>query len=967
MKRFGMKMIRYSLDHPRTVFAVVAAVTVSLALAAALPSIWPRSFPWLNAVKVDTDPENMLSKDEAARVFHHDMKKLFSLHDMIVLGVVNEKDPEGVFNPESLARIYELAEFAKTLQWPDPKDPSRQVGVVEVDLIAPSTVDSIEPGGPGVVKFEWLMAKPPKTRAEAVEIRRRAARIPFLNGTLVSEDGKAICLYLPLTAKDLSYKVSKRLKQKIAGFKGEDRFFITGLPVAEDTFGVEMFVQMAISGPLAMLTIFLLMWYFFRKISLILSPLAVTLVSVVCTMSLLIISGKTIHIMSSMIPVFLMPIAVLDSVHILSMFFDRYQKLRDRRETMMSVMDSLFNPMLYTSLTTVAGFASLALTPIPPVQVFGLFCAFGISLAWVLTMTFIPAFVAFIPEKFLTHFGLSAAEEVPQTALARGLAWVGDATRRGANVIILGMLVVACVAVYGIHKIRVNDNPTKWFTKSHPIRVADAVLNRHFGGTYMAYLALEATGKDKSLSAYVEGFRKRLAAQAARLAADNPQSASVFGQLGEEASRRAATAGGIDKLLDRLAAFADAQADAAEDDDTADAWDDAGTFVAREKQRGEVFKQPAVLNYMLRLQEHLKKSGIVGKSNSLADIVRTVHRELFQSDPAHFTIPKSAEAVAQCLMTYQNSHRPQDIWHFVTPDYRQTSLWLQLHSGDNVDMVAVTQAVDRFFKENPPPVPIQHKWFGLTYINVVWQEKMVWGMLFSFLGSYLVVFLMMLALFRSLLWGILSMIPLTVTIGLIYGAIGLIGKDYDMPVAVLSALSLGLAVDFAIHFLEQARVMRAKYGSWARAAGPVFGEPARAISRNVIVIAVGFLPLVPTPLIPYRTVGVFLAAIMAVAGITTLLILPALVTKLEKVLFPAKQPARPSCSCAICLAAGLASVALVAVNVHQFFGTEWNRLSVFGVVAVPLLLLSCWGLSRRKTCRVPEGRRDQDMNEKDGT
>ena len=69
---------------------------------------------------------------------------------------------------------------------------------------------------------------------------------------------------------------------------------------------------------------------------------------------------------------------------------------------------------------------------------------------------------------------------------------------------------------------------------------------------------------------------------------------------------------------------------------------------------------------------------------------------------------------------------------------------------------------------------------------------MVSGMLQAFLGSFLIVFLMMTILYRSALWGLLSMVPLTVTIGLIYGAIGLVGKDYDMPVAVLSSLSLGL-------------------------------------------------------------------------------------------------------------------------------------------------------------------------------
>lgn len=39
----------------------------------------------------------------------------------------------------------------------------------------------------------------------------------------------------------------------------EERYFITGLPVAEDTFGVEMFKQMGIAAPFAGLIVFLLM------------------------------------------------------------------------------------------------------------------------------------------------------------------------------------------------------------------------------------------------------------------------------------------------------------------------------------------------------------------------------------------------------------------------------------------------------------------------------------------------------------------------------------------------------------------------------------------------------------------------------------------------------------------------------------------------------------------------------------
>ena len=77
-------------------------------------------------------------------------------------------------------------------------------------------------------------------------------------------------------------------------------------------------------------------------------------------------------------------------------------------------------------------------------------------------------------------------------------------------------------------------------------------------------------------------------------------------------------------------------------------------------------------------------------------------------------------------------------------------------------------------------------------------------------------------------------------------------------VAVLAALSLGLAVDFSIHFLARSRVAAERYGSWEKAAVPMFGEPARAITRNIIVIAVGFLPLLAAPLVPYKTVGFFM-------------------------------------------------------------------------------------------------------------
>ncbi len=276
---------------------------------------------------------------------------------------------------------------------------------------------------------------------------------------------------------------------------------------------------------------------------------------------------------------------------------------------------------------------------------------------------------------------------------------------------------------------------------------------------------------------------------------------------------------------------------------------------------------------------------------------------------------------------------------------------MQLTSGDNRDMSRVVRAVEDFVVANPPPAGLKHKWFGMTYINVVWQDKMVRGMLGAFGGSFLVVFLLMTILFRSALWGALSMVPLTVTIAAIYGAIGHVGKYYDMPVAVLSSLTLGLAVDFAIHFLGRARQMRADYRDWRSTSPAVFGEPARAIARNII-IAVGFIPLLLAPLVPYQTVGMLMAAILLVGGIATLLILPAIVRLLEGRLFAEHKVMGPACNCAMCAAAAIALTALIAINLHGYMEIGIGNLTWISVGVVTVMAVICGVLSRRKKCRI---------------
>jgi predicted RND superfamily exporter protein len=281
-----------AMNRPRLFIYMTLVTTLLLLVPAIVPNVLPGVFPFLSPLKVDTNPENMLAADEPVRRYHKQMRKEMNLHDMIVLGVVNEVHPHGVFNPASLQRVFALTEFIKTLQWPDEHATDRNVGVVPADLIAPSTVDVIEQRGPGTVDFSWLMRAPPVTQEDATAIFETMQRFPMMERIMVSDDGRVLALYIPITSKETSYRIYKALLQRIGEMTGDEQYFITGLPVAEDTFGVEMFIQMAISAPLAMIVVFALLLFFFRNLTLVWAPMIVAMVSVICTMALLVITGN---------------------------------------------------------------------------------------------------------------------------------------------------------------------------------------------------------------------------------------------------------------------------------------------------------------------------------------------------------------------------------------------------------------------------------------------------------------------------------------------------------------------------------------------------------------------------------------------------------------------------------------------------------------------------------------------------
>jgi len=754
------KYLEAVTKYPKLVLLVILIVT--LGFAAGLPRI-----------QTDTDPENMLRPDAPVRVYNNQVEQWFDLQDVIVVGVVNEENPDGVLNPTTLGKIYRITQQVVKLD-----------GVVRRNVWSFPTTNHILVRGATLVQ-ERLLRSDALTSEEVAALKVALDGNPLFEQILVSEDRTMAALYIPVEDDVDAKPITDRIREIVTEEGGPEEYYIGGQRVAEDVFGVLMFQEMMLLSPLVALVILAGLWLMFRRLRFVfvLSPLLIAMVAVIWTMGLMIWLGIPVHIMSSMAPVFLMSIGVVDGIHILSEFTDQYPRSRNRRKAILGTLVALKRPLLYTSLTTAVGFASLAFTDIPPVRVFGLFVALGILAAWVLTVTMVPAIVMVLKEQEAE--ALASGEN----RLSRWLQRLGVFSVKHRKAVLIGGLLLLAVAGLGLTQIRIDDSPVWWFKKGQPIREATALLNEKLGGTSLLYLVAE-------------------------------------GEPG-------------------------------------------------------VMKEPEVLRTFEKLQSYLEESPLVGKTTSLADVVKRINEAWNDDDDQYRVIPDSRKAIAQFLLLYLSSGRPSDLQDFVThgSGYDRANIIVQVKSPGSAAMEQVVQRAKAYLAKNPVE-GVRFSFAGPGYFNDQWNREMFRGMMQALGGASLAVLLLLMLNFRSLRWGIVGLLPLAFTILLAYGFLALLGVPFTMPIEVISALSLGMAVDFAIHFVQRFRERYSQTGDLDDSLAWTMGGPGVAILRNAVILFIGFMVLIFAPLTPYINVGVFIAIIMALSSMTTLFFLPALIRAL---------------------------------------------------------------------------------------
>jgi predicted RND superfamily exporter protein len=334
-------------------------------------------------------------------------------------------------------------------------------------------------------------------------------------------------------------------------------------------------------------------------------------------------------------------------------------------------------------------------------------------------------------------------------------------------------------------------------------------------------------------------------------------------------------------------------------------------YVVAISEKEDFIKTPGAMRFIEGLQRHLEKLPIVGKTSSVVDYVKRINLVLHDDDPKYDVVPETKEAIGQYLFLFSMSAKPSDLDNVVDYPFQKANIWVQLKTWDAQAMRDVIKAVDEYKKSNP--TQMEFKPAGIAYFNLVWNDEVLSDMIKGFIIALIVVFIILIFNFRSVKWAIVGYAPLLFTILLIYGVVGFTGKDFDMPISVLSCLSLGMAVDFAIHFISRFRQKLAENQNTEHRAqstdnknskeslGSEFlalsserivdsllwtaARPGKGIFRNAILFASAFSVMMFASLTPYITVGAFIVSMMILSAIMTIIYIPALIVLLSGWLF----------------------------------------------------------------------------------
>jgi hypothetical protein len=738
------------------------------------------------------------------------------------------------------------------------------------------------------------------TADDILKLKERLLSWDLYEGSLYSSDFSSAQILVQLnsapTEEERNY-IYEHIRNTLVNIDDPAiNWYITGLPAVTYLISNNMEADLINLIPLVLLVVISILYLSFRRFSGVILPLLTIIISIVWIMGLMSLLGISLSMLDTIIPVLLVAVGSAYGIHIISHYYDEIRirnfKLNEaeHKNLILSTVRRIGKPVFLAGITTIIGFSSLISSNVIPIRTFGTFTAIGVAIALLISITLIPSLL------LLRHSSLkSARESVLGNNTAAFNILYNFFHLHNVRVIFL-FLVIAAAGIYGTTQIDRDSVLVEYFKKDTEIRIADEFLNNKFNGTtfFEIIVSGEKPGDltDPGILIAIDEMNTFLKAKYHQIkkVVSFTDFIKKLNQVMNYSDSKEIESINSNETNTEVKSFFD---------ETSEGNNSLGfsSFFMEEDDSEERSKniQPDIDHNKLGTDQAMSYNDLIQIMNmaylssdnlkmSADELISKLNKELNYKGAAYYEIPNDPSKypvgsreelknlIAQYLLLFSGN-----LSSLIDDDIEPMKTRILVQLNDSGAIIANSAAVDAAaFAEAHFPDGYSLETTGTSKIMYILTNLITKSQTMSILISLTLVFIILSITHRSIAGGLIGIIPIGFTVLINFGVMGIFGIRLDISTAMVAAVSIGIGIDYTIHYLSYYHFERLKTENLETVARNTLAGAGKAIIVNALSVAGGFLVLLFSKFNPLNYFGLLIAITMIASSTASLTLLPIL-------------------------------------------------------------------------------------------
>jgi len=410
----------------------------------------------LQYLQFDYDFEKFYPEDDPETQFFQEHRERFaSDNDFLLIAVKNEA---GVFKKDFLLKVQDLIEDLDTIRNVDTVISltlmERRIRQFKVPYINYDNLDSLQNDS------IWI------------------SKSPDIYGQLISKDFKTLSLYVSHT-QYLSTRGCNILSDAMSRLQEDhefDEFYIAGRSVGQTYYVGLMQKELGFFTITSFILLLIFLIVAFRSWWGVVLPVVVVVMAVVWILGIMAMIGKPINLVLTVLPTIMFVVGMSDVIHIVSKYLEELRLGKSKIAALTVTVKEVGMATLLTSVTTAIGFLTLYTSRVIPIRDFGLYVAFGVMIAFVLSFLVLPAMFALIPTPEVAKH---KSESTFWTRVLRNsFRW----TIRNQWKVAIMAVVVVLTSLLGMSSLEVNNFLLEDLKEDDPLNKSFIFFGDNFSG-----------------------------------------------------------------------------------------------------------------------------------------------------------------------------------------------------------------------------------------------------------------------------------------------------------------------------------------------------------------------------------------------------------------------------------------------------------------------------------------------------